>query len=251
MNEQQYLNYISNRFRRAFDESYTPQWHCPSCDNGTLKLKPDSLDYYETGESISRHGDPDWDSDSIEYRFSARFECNTCLELTTCIGKGVETVYCDSSTEVDEVIYVDEFMPLFFSPPVPLSQIPKKCPDSVRRAITSAFQIAWADYPAAANRLRVAIEKLVDEVAPQNSGLSKLHAKIEALKETHAEQYELLMAVKWLGNNASHDDNLQEYDLAYGFKILDLVLKELYLYDKEGLVQMAKEVIKNKGRINF
>jgi len=251
MNEQQYLNYISHRFRRTFHESFTPQWHCPSCENGMLKLKQDSLDYYETEESISRRSGPDWEPDSIEYRFSARFECNACLEVTNCIGKGWEAVYHDSSTEVGETIYVDEFMPLFFSPPVPLFQIPKKCPDSVRRAIISAFQIAWADYPAAANRLRVAIEKLVDEVAPHNRKLANLHAKIEALKEMHSEQYDLLMATKWLGNNASHDDNLREYDLAYGFKILDIVLKELYLYDKEGLMQVAKEVIKNKGPIHF
>ncbi|WP_417567429.1 DUF4145 domain-containing protein [Marinobacter sp.] len=186
-----------------------------------------------------------------EYRFSARFDCNCCYQQTFTVGTGRVVALYDSSNECGDVIYIDEFMPKFFFPTLKLFSIPKSCPVSIRNVVESCFSVAWADIPAGGNRLRVAIEKLVDDLQAPKSERETLHSKIRRLSNTYPQESRLLDAIKWLGNEASHDDNLEEHDLAFGFRALDLVLRELYSNEKDEIAQLAEEIIKNKGPIKF
>ncbi|MFL1455019.1 DUF4145 domain-containing protein [Marinobacter sp. GN3S48] len=251
MNEQQYLTYLSHRFRRTFHDSYTPEWSCPHCDRGLLTLDRESFYYIETSESSERRREPDWEPEMTEYSFSARFHCNRCYEQTFTVGTGREAAYYDSSAECGDVIYIDEFMPKFFFPTLKLFNVPKSCPDSIRKVVESCFAVAWADIPAGGNRLRVAIEKLVDDLQPPKRESESLHSKINRLSSSYPQESRILYAIKWLGNEASHDDNLEEHDLAFGFRSLDLVLRELYSKEKDEVAQLAEEIIKNKGPIRF
>jgi hypothetical protein len=243
MNEQQYLRYLSYRFIKPFYRSSTPDWKCPHCENGLLSLRKDSLSYEETPDSRSLHSHPDWEPDWIDYRFTASFECNKCTGITFVCGIGNEIFY--PAVEAGDEDFEDiEFIPKYFEPAIPLFAIPKGCPDSIGKILKSAFSVAWADLASGCNRLRVAVEKLIFELDPSLNGT--LHQKLEALSESHREPAHLLMAIKWLGNDASHDGSLRECDLAFGFRAMESVLKDLYANERDELRDLASIV--NAGR---
>ena len=98
------------------------------------------------------------------------------------------------------------------------------------------------------NRVRFSFlykkQKLIFELDPSLNGT--LHQKLEALSESHREPAHLLMAIKWLGNDASHDGSLRECDLAFGFRAMESVLKDLYANERDELRDLASIV--NAGR---
>lgn len=55
------------------------------------------------------------------------------------------------------------------------------------------------------------------------------------------------MAIKWLGNEASHDDSLQECDLAFGFRVMESVLNEIYDNDSTLIMELAEIINLVKG----
>lgn len=250
MNEQQYFNYLSLRFRKAFHESFTPEWNCPHCSSGMLHLDGNSLTYEETAESAASRRGPDWEPDWLDFHFTARFECNRCPGKTIAVGSGHDECFLEGYPDGDAV-WMTVFMPEFFYPALPIFKIPAGCPDAIKNTLRSAFKVAWADFPAAGNRLRVAIENLVVEIDPSTQALTPLHKKIEALDHSHPEISKWLMAIKWLGNSASHFDNLRECDLKFGFDTMELVLQELYTGDRRRISQLAHEIIQNKGPVGL
>ncbi|MDO9209663.1 MAG: DUF4145 domain-containing protein, partial [Deltaproteobacteria bacterium] len=104
-----------------------------------------------------------------------------------------------------------------------------------------SFALAWQDFSSAGNKVRVAIEDLIEELSPGLNG--KLHNKLEAFKKVNPEVADMLMAVKWIGNAGSHTSDLKECDLAVAYQVMEEVLRKLY-----GRDQLLKAIV---GKINL
>src|ERR1035437_667301 len=86
-----------------------------------------------------------------------------------------------------------------------------------------------SDQGAAANRLRVALECLLDHVGIPRQEKNqkgdvwdlKLHSRIETFEKAEANLGGQLMALKWLGNTASHEGNVTREDLLDALEILE------------------------------
>lgn len=65
----------------------------------------------------------------------------------------------------------------------------------------------------AGNKIRISIERLIDQVYPDVKG--KLHHRIEKIERVNPDRAKLLMSIKSLGNDASHDNTLEGCDLVF------------------------------------
>jgi hypothetical protein len=108
------------------------------------------------------------------------------------------------------------------------------------------------DQSASGNLLRSAIEAMLTErkVARFNISNSKrrrltLHERIAQLPQSLQRHKDELLAIKWIGNVASHDE-LDVHGLRISFQIVEPVLENLYGTKKHELLQAVKRINRRK-----
>ena len=75
-----------------------------------------------------------------------------------------------------------------------------------------------------------------------------LHNRIEKLDSKHDEIKELLLAIKWVGNDGSHTGkDITKNDVLEIYEILELALSELFENKSKEIRQRAKQINKDKG----
>lgn len=151
-----------------------------------------------------------------------------------------------------------EFVPRFFVEAPPIFSIPDQCPNVVIRELGQAFALVWADVGSSGNRLRSAVEALLDDQKVPRRKLNKtkrkmrplnLHERINEFRKKQPEAADLLEAVKWLGNAGSHASlmKLSWDDLLDGFELFEHVIDLIYVGRAEKMKRRAKKINKQKG----
>ena len=154
-----------------------------------LRLDPDTLAFALNGQSARMANEVWFDAEHAEYRFSALLKCESihCKEVAVVAGRGEVEQTPDERMEKME--YADIFFPAYFKPSPTLIAIPPRCPASVRDELAAAFVNSWGEFAAAGNRIRVAVERLLDalrvpKTAESENGKRRsltLHQRIEKL----------------------------------------------------------------------
>lgn len=243
--------------RTLFERRFAtfPQWECPTCGKGHLELDPDTLHREETASTKQSRVHEEFDGDWITERFSALLKCNfkNCNEPVA-IG-GVVTLELDA--EFDEEgnfvqAWVDQFEPEFLSPaPIPIRFI-EGIPQTVEASLTEAAGLIWQSPEASANKVRQAVEQLLDtKKVKKFAGTSKskklvLHDRIKLFEVTDPDNAVILFAIKWLGNSGSHGDELSREDVLDAFDFIELVLANLFGNTK-AVMKKVNAVNKAKG----
>ncbi|MCR9395764.1 DUF4145 domain-containing protein [Vibrio alginolyticus] len=242
-----YYEYKNTTFReRIVGKNFPKKVRCSRCGDGIMKLREKEFHFHETGESIEFRAHDDWEPDWISYIFSGVIDCQNCGATYSVSGTGHIEEQWD---EYEGQIYYDVFNPHFFIPTINLFVIPKCTPVKVKESIESAFSLAWADYSASGNKLRVALEHIISEFSTCSD--KSLGNKINELPEDMEHVNEILNAIKWLGNQSSHEAKLEECDLAFAFKAIEQVLHFLYPDESESekLLSHARLINKKKRSI--
>jgi hypothetical protein len=153
--------------------------------------------------------------------------------------------------------YINYLTPKFFLPHLPLIESYDLCPTSVQERIDAAAKIIWADPSSAANRLRSAVEALMDDQGIPRKRVRdgrpyevSLHGRIvsfKAAKPEHARAADLVLAVKWIGNVGSHNHSLRISDVLDGVEILDHTLDQIYDSTRDEIARKAAEIAARKG----
>lgn len=241
-----------------------PSFPCPSCSVGVLKLNKEKVFSEETAFSKSAHHHEAWEPEWIEKRFSGMLECAnpTCRDSITFCGS-IETrlnAFHDPHDGWTET--VDEYyVPNYFEPPLQFFPIPDECPEEIHAELEKAFALFWLDVGASANRLRVAVESLLNEQRVQKKAQIRtgsrrgkyqalsLHQRIEKLENEKQEAATQLMALKWLGNAGSHAtlQRLKSDDLLDAFEHFEYALDLIYVRRGTALEKRAKAIIRKKG----
>jgi hypothetical protein len=141
----------------------------------------------------------------------------------------------------------------YFLPSVPLIKLPEKTPKEIAAIIVRAFGPAFFDQAASGHLLRYAIEKLLDRIKVPRFELNKrskkirlsLHGRIERLPATVKKYESQLLAIKWIGNAATHHD-LEVDELKLLFEIVESLLEDLYGTRRRELLRAIKRVNKRK-----
>jgi hypothetical protein len=154
--------------------------------------------------------------------------------------------------------YVTRLTPNSFVPSLTLIEVTDAFPKGVTRRIGSASKVLWMDPSSAANRLRSAIEALMDEHGIPRKRLDRhrriveisLHERIGNFKKAkteYAEAADLLLAVKWIGNVGSHDDRMRVDDVLDGAELLDHALEAIYDTYRDEIKKKAMEITARRG----
>jgi hypothetical protein len=161
----------------------------------------------------------------------------------------------DGNTETELYTY---FAPTGFNPAPAIIDIPPATPDEVKEVVHAAFGLYWLDKEACANKLRVAVELLLNDVKIPAVKRSKdgrdrpvgLDTRIREYSAINQEVADLLLAVKWIGNAGSHANlgQLDADDLLDVFEIVELVLEDAYIGKRKRLAAIAAAIVSAKGK---
>ena len=131
-------------------------------------------------------------------------------------------------------------------------ELPLALSDRVKIRILQSFNHFWYDLDACANKIRQAIELIVDGKGGTGKNLEQ---KIVSIKNQLGDKLtDLFLALKWIGNDGSHVD--RPFDREEILKTYDLFVKTLnLLYPDESEEKMREDlvrlVIEKKGIKNL
>lgn len=244
-----------------FSVSRTPDWQCPTCGTGILKIRADTFRKDERRHSRD-HSQDAWDPDWIQYIYSCLLTCTNedCGE-TVCsagIGSVDSCVFEDANGEIEQN-YDDFFRPKFFEPHLELIPIPEKCPKSVCEPLRESFKLFFLSPSAASNSVRISIEELLTNLKIKRYNIIKgkrrlisLHQRIGLIPAKHDALKDMFLAIKWLGNAGSHgagagSGEITIDDVMDSYELMEHILQEIYEPKTKKLMAIAKKVNKKKG----
>lgn len=211
----------------------TTDFDCPYCGKSKLApqrktdhtlvmingCSPEHRKYHETSS----------DGDETEvHTFALALECTNpeCQMMTIVVGR------LDAYPNYNGLLRKYDIVPSprFFYPPVDIFPVPSYVPRDIREELKRSYALYFADPASAANPLRSAIECFMDATGTiKKSGerYLSLHKRLVEFNKVNAGIAELLVAIKWLGNDGSHSGHeLNQDDLKKAYEVF------LYVMDK-------------------
>ncbi|WP_435602899.1 DUF4145 domain-containing protein [Streptomyces sp. bgisy130] len=237
-----------------------PDLPCPACLAGTLAPKDsDAMITEQSWLSRQMYERPDADPDCISGYFHGSLECRlpSCGEIVVVAGE-YQVEAGAGPHEYQGEFYGNSYKVQCFVPALSLIREDHAFPQRVNDLIVAASAVLWMDPSSAANRVRAAIEELLTLQGVPKSHISKsrkrirytAHKRIELYKERNprfAEAADLLMAVKWIGNDGSHGGELGIGEVLDGVELLNHALELMYDTNAACLKRRAAEINKRKG----
>lgn len=222
---------------------------CPHC-GGVTAYQPDATRLCPSHASRVAVEFGGADHDALEGILFGQCQCTNreCQEYTHFVGTYV--------TEVDDEEQVpvmgQRYVILCFFPAVPLIRIPAAVPMNICALLKRAFAPAFMDQSAAGNLVRSSIEALLTQLKVARFVTSKgkrrrltLHERLLRMPSALDEQKAKLLAVKWIGNVASHA-TLEPWDLRTAFEIVENVLEDLYGTRQRDLLRAVRQINKRR-----
>ena len=240
-----------NLYKQSFTLSNSPDYNCPKCNIGLLRIQKDSFKKYTTFDLDEMQKHPDFEPEWIEYIFNCVFECNNdrCEGKVLCTGHGsvgVDIDVDDYGQQYQE--WDDYYRPLFFHPNLNLITIPEDTPTDIKKILNQSFELFFTSPSAAANLVRIAIENILTDQGVEQ--MKNLHQRIEKLPEKHEAVKIHILAVKWLGNAGSHSDNeLSLNDTMDAYELIEYILLQVYAPPTDNLNTLAQDINQSRGPI--
>lgn len=239
-----------------FTKNDIPDWNCPHCKKGILKIG--KLNSEETEFSKKLHTHIDWEPEWKKYIFSGNLICSNCGEQVAFLGNGQENLGEFYVEQINDYVLHEysEFTPKYFYPTLCLFELNKECPKDIINIINESFALFWNDLPSCANKIRISLELLMDEYRIKKTFINKkgerqnlsLHQRILEFKSRNEDVANYLLAIKWIGNIGSHKGKLGINDILEAYEMLELSLNKLYDNTEKRLKKIAKEINKSKGK---
>jgi hypothetical protein len=212
-----------------------PSFRCPRCRTGALKLQNDTRHKLEPSYSRNRHGDEDWTPmDDVE-RFVCLIVCQNigCGEVVTVAGEIDQDVYVYEDEDGPRTGFQPLMRPMSIRPSphiIPVSpKLKKECAVHLRKA----FELFWVDSASCANRIRIFVECLLDQLhverlPPSGKGREfTLARRIELLAAKGIGHADTIDSLRNAGNFASHSGNAKRETVLDCFELLEEVLTDL------------------------
>lgn len=248
-------------YKRAFTLNNPPDYNCPICNIGLLRISKDTFKSHTTFDIEEAQDHPGFDPSWIEYIFNCIFQCNNdkCNSKVACMGTGfVDWDMIFDEDGVPEQIWGDYFKPSFFCPNLKIINIPKPIPEEVLNLLNKSFELFFSSPSSSVNLVRATIEEILTDQKVQRYIVNKnkkrvklsLHNRIDKLPEKYKDLKDSILAVKWLGNAGSHSKdslNLDLDDAMDAYELIEEILSKIYGSKNSDLAKIAKSVNKSKG----
>ncbi|MBN9983077.1 DUF4145 domain-containing protein [Rhizobium laguerreae] len=158
----------------------------------------------------------------------------------------------DFDQEQDVSFEVSTYYPQSIRPAPKIIQIPKTLNHDSRYHLQRAHELFWVDPASCANRLRIVVEYLLDQLAIARNGVKgkrlDLAARIERLKAVKPGHEDALTALRYVGNNGSHDGFVDFEDVVDCFDFLEEAITELLENQRAKRAARMQEIIAAKGK---
>lgn len=125
-------------------------------------------------------------------------------------------------------------------------EIPTLTSEPIANALKRSFRLFWIDTQACAGAIRVAIEEIATHLGqPRKSatGFVPLGARLEKLRATHPQVVEAAEAIKAVGNDGAHGDEVEQDKLFACYELIEIELGRLFS-DEEARRKAAIETLK-------
>ena len=229
------------------------EWVCPECNSGKLRCRDKNIELIEHSNYNKRaKQEEDW----LKYGFYGFLECtnSSCKEKIVFSGKAMNDYHIYYDPDIDESYdYTEKTLTVeYIERPPNIIKLNSKYPDSIREILKISFRLYWLDTNSCANKLRICLEALMDEhkIKKFNRTGRRVPIPLDHRIQSFAQKYphlkEILLAVKWIGNYASHEENISNEDLLDGYTLLEYSLHKLYLDDEAEIKKLSKEINKRK-----
>lgn len=249
-------------YKHSFTAENLPDYLCPRCNKGLLRIKNDTLNKIETVNSKQHQEEEYSEIQDIEYTFNCVFECinNKCGEVVACTGHAGVDIECavdyDNFSQSNE--YYTYYKPLFFHPNLKLITIPEGTPADVERTLNKSFELFFTSPSAAANLVRISIEEILTEQQVKQYTTNKKGERVKLnldsrIKHHLPEKYQTIRehfeAVKWLGNAGSHSgEELTSDNTMDAYELVEYILSQVYA-SFDNMNKLAQAINKSQGPI--
>jgi Domain of unknown function (DUF4145) len=142
--------------------------------------------------------------------------------------------------------YEENLRPLSMFPAPPIIEIPRQTPRSVRTEIEKSFELFWLDLGACANRLRISLERIMDQAHIARSG--SLAKRISAYKANGLIHGQTMLALKIVGNIGSHEGRVDRDVLLDAYRIYEDALAEIFGRRTVQMDAIRARIIETEGR---
>ena len=225
------------------------RWKC-SCGAKLNPAKAEVKDF-ESRSSQEYQQSEDRHPTDESGTFAAHFQCEACKEHYCVIGDyDVAGRWWVDEEDNPHEDWEKERHIKFVVPAPRLIELPAKTPYPISSEVMAAFELFWCEPGAALNRLRIALELMLDSlrVPKRSSGQPlKLHHRIERFASKHVELGTHLMALKWLGNAGAHETDINSGDALDAFEQMEIALSDLFDPRRQRVFAKAKSIVKKKG----
>ncbi len=244
-----------------FPEKQCPPILCGVCRDGYLSIE--KLVKSENTDSLMAHDHDAWEPEWISGLIQAILRCGNpkCKAISVVTGRyrvvfDVDIVMDDHGQQQQVATYTDELKIETIFPSTPIITAPPSAPAILDSLMAEAASIALLSPSAAANRVRTAIDEVLNSYGILRFRVSKrtrrkirvqTHERIEIFKAKNEEVAELLLAVKWIGNTGSHTDSISLQEALDGAELFSHAIELLYDTKSHELKKKAKKINARKG----
>jgi hypothetical protein len=224
---------------------------CPNCNVGLLSPVSDGFYSIRTKESIQLEIETRGQYPWTEFLCSGILKCNSCNEVVSTCGswtedrQGIELIENPKTGQLKLSEPDKYFYPKYFHPVLKFFPIPQETPVKINDCLIKSFALYWSDIPSALNKLRIAVEYLLDDMKISrlkimNNGKRNrkphrkevrlsLEQRINLFKRGNHELGNYLINLKEVGNVASHSIEINDSTLLLNaFEIMEFVLISIY-----------------------
>jgi hypothetical protein len=211
----------------------------------------------ESADSKAAHKEEYWEPEFMHGGFAAQLNCDNpaCKNIVFFSGEINLDVFQDyNGGDTFEVETEWILLPKYFSQQIHLIPISDRYNNEIANLLLSSFDLFWIDLDSCANKIRTIVENILNtQKIPQysrNKGKLKrisLHSRILKFELKNKALAKLMLAIKWIGNYASHESGLSREDLIQAYEMLELVLSNLYDNKLKIANKMAALINKKKA----
>ncbi|MYW92422.1 DUF4145 domain-containing protein [Amycolatopsis rubida] len=235
-----------------FAASAWPLLPCPDCSSG-MSVDRRNFSDVETFESEVNHDHPDFEADWVHGHFHGVVNCGNsqCGTRVIVIGD-FKLGVSDYGQEIEwhGECWSHHYKVRYTHPPILIINRIDGIPDDVWELVRDASRLTWVDPAAALGRLRSAIEALMNNFKIKKLNAKRnprpLHDRLVDFKKKNTEVADLLLAVKWAGNDGAHGSGATTADVLESAELMEHAFK--LLYDKDPLLLRRRATAINKAR---
>ncbi|MGO8502804.1 DUF4145 domain-containing protein [Rhizobium leguminosarum] len=245
-----------NVWNGYFSEDDFPNFVCPTCGRGNLKLLADTFEKKSPQYLANYRSSPEWDYTMERDQFSAFIKCDvaSCGEVSVVAG-GTEDI--EAYDDEQRIILATLLHPSFIQPAPHIIHVSKNLDLATRTHLLKAFELYWVDLDASANRIRSCVESLLDSLkVPKFNKPARgkkraklvLAVRIQRFDSKRPGHKTVLDALRWVGNVGSHEGSIARETLLDGFDLLEFILGELIDNKTANRSALAKRLTEAKGK---